>query len=39
MDLEIIPGAEGLWTDLLHAKYMGRRDLYSSEVPAHGSQF
>jgi hypothetical protein len=31
--------AEGLWADLIRAKYLGDRDLFASEVPTHGSQF
>jgi hypothetical protein len=30
---------EGLWADLIRAKYLGGRDLFSREVPTNGSQF
>jgi hypothetical protein len=30
---------EGLWADLIRAKYMGDNDLFSPLVPTKGSQF
>jgi hypothetical protein len=31
--------AEGLWADLLRAKYLGERDIFAAETPTRGSQF
>jgi hypothetical protein len=36
---KLYQNAEGLWADLIRAKYLGERDLFASEVPTHGSQF
>ncbi|XP_051221392.1 uncharacterized protein [Lolium perenne] len=36
---KLYQGAEGLWADLIRAKYLRGRDLYVGEVPTHGSQF
>jgi hypothetical protein len=36
---KLYQGAEGLWADLIRAKYLRGRDLYTGEVPTHGSQF
>jgi hypothetical protein len=30
---------EGMWADLIHAKYLGDRDLFDKEVPVRGYQF
>jgi hypothetical protein len=31
--------ADGLWADLIRAKYLGEHDLFSPLVPTKGSQF
>jgi hypothetical protein len=36
---KLYQGAEGLWADLIRAKYLGDRDIFSREVPVQGSQF
>jgi hypothetical protein len=36
---KIYQNSEGLWVDLLRAKYLGDNDLFSPEVPTKGSQF
>jgi hypothetical protein len=36
---KLYQGADGLWADLIRAKYLGDRDLFASEVPTQGSQF
>jgi hypothetical protein len=36
---KIYQNAEGLWADLLRAKYLGDHDLFSPAVPTKGSQF
>jgi hypothetical protein len=36
---KLYQGAEGLWVDLLKAKYLGERDFFASENPSKGSQF
>jgi hypothetical protein len=36
---KLYQGSNGLWVDLLRAKYLGNNDLFSSEVPQTGSQF
>ncbi|XP_071680146.1 uncharacterized protein [Lolium perenne] len=36
---KLYQGAEGLWADLIRAKYLQGRDLYAGGVPTHGSQF
>jgi hypothetical protein len=36
---KLYQNAEGLWADLIRAKYLGDRDLFASEVPTQGSQF
>jgi hypothetical protein len=36
---KLYQNAEGLWADLIRAKYLGDRDLFDKEVPIHGSQF
>jgi hypothetical protein len=35
--LKLYQNAEGLWADLIRAKYLGDRDLFASEVPTRGS--
>ncbi|KAK1663022.1 hypothetical protein QYE76_051181 [Lolium multiflorum] len=37
--LQLYQNAEGLWADLIRAKYLGDRDLFDKEVPVRGSQF
>jgi hypothetical protein len=39
VDLETLQGAEGLWVDILKAKYLGDRDIFAHETPQKGSQF
>jgi hypothetical protein len=34
---KLYQGAEGLWVDLLKAKYLGERDFFASENPSKGS--
>jgi hypothetical protein len=36
---KLYQGAEGLWADLLRAKYLGDNDIFSPRVPTQGSQF
>jgi hypothetical protein len=36
---KIYQGAEGLWVDILKAKYLGNRDIFAHETPRKGSQF
>jgi hypothetical protein len=36
---KIYQNEEGLWADLLRAKYLGTHDFFSKEVPMRGSQF
>jgi hypothetical protein len=36
---KLYQNAEGLWADLLRAKYLGNNDLFSPLVPTKGSQF
>jgi hypothetical protein len=36
---KIYQNAQGLWADLIRAKYLRDRDLFDNEVPKHGSQF
>jgi hypothetical protein len=36
---KLYQGAEGLWVDLLKAKNLGDRDIFTSETPTKGSQF
>jgi hypothetical protein len=36
---KLYQNAEGLWADLLRAKYLGGEDLFSPLVPTKGSQF
>jgi hypothetical protein len=36
---KLYQGAEGLWADLLRAKYLGDRDIFAAETPTRGSQF
>jgi hypothetical protein len=36
---KIYQNVEGLWADLIHAKYLGGRDFFSKEVPTRGSRF
>jgi hypothetical protein len=36
---KIYQNSEGLWVDLIRAKYLGDNDLFSPEVPTKGSQF
>jgi hypothetical protein len=36
---KLYQNAEGLWADLLRAKYLGDEDLFSPLVPTKGSQF
>jgi hypothetical protein len=36
---ELYQDAEGLWADLLWAKYLGSQDLFSPLVLTRGSQF
>jgi hypothetical protein len=36
---KLYQGAEGLWADLLRAKYLGERDIFAAETPTRGSQF
>jgi hypothetical protein len=36
---KLYQNAEGLWADLLRAKYLGDRDLFDKNVPKRGSQF
>ncbi|XP_047058014.1 uncharacterized protein LOC124664572 [Lolium rigidum] len=36
---KLYQGAEGLWVDLLQAKYLGGNDIFSPLVPTKGSQF
>jgi hypothetical protein len=31
--------AEGLWADLIRAKYLGDRDFFDKDMPTRGSQF
>jgi hypothetical protein len=35
---KLYQGEEGLWADLIRAKYLGDKDLFSPEVPTRGSQ-
>jgi hypothetical protein len=37
MDLETLSGAEGLWVDLIKAKYLRDRDIFAVETPTKGS--
>nr|XP_051197209.1 uncharacterized protein LOC127310588 [Lolium perenne] len=36
---KLYQNAEGLWADLIRAKYLGDRDLFDRDVPVRGSQF
>jgi hypothetical protein len=36
---KLYQNAEGLWADLIRAKYLRDRDLFAKNVPSHGSQF
>jgi hypothetical protein len=36
---KLYQNAEGLWVDLLKAKYLGDNDIFAAEVPRKGSQF
>jgi hypothetical protein len=36
---KLYQNAEGLWADLIRAKYLGDRDLFARDVPIRGSQF
>jgi hypothetical protein len=36
---KLYQGAEGLWVDILKAKYLGDRDVFAHETPWKGSQF
>jgi hypothetical protein len=36
---KLYQNAEGLWVDLLKAKYLGENDIFAAEVPRKGSQF
>ena len=36
---KLYQNVEGLWADIVRAKYLGDRDLFPSEVPPRGSQF
>jgi hypothetical protein len=36
---KLYQNAEGLWVDLIHAKYLGDRDFFDKDVPTRGSQF
>jgi hypothetical protein len=36
---KLYQNAEGLWADLIRAKYLRDRDLFDRNVPSHGSQF
>jgi hypothetical protein len=36
---KLYQGAEGLWVDILKAKYLGDRDIFAHETPQKGSQF
>jgi hypothetical protein len=39
MDLETLPRRDGLWADIIRAKYLVGRDLFDGRVPTRGSQF
>jgi hypothetical protein len=36
---KLYQNAEGLWADLIRAKYLRDRDLFDKNVPSHGAQF